>query len=265
MRSFTFWKWLAHAAEFARGLLTPARAALAFVTVFTLAFSGVYLGTPGGFSGMAALASTSDVRLEAEKPKKRLVIGIDLSQSNPIVDDAAFAKKLADRVSDTITGMGFASEVHVRTFGSYETSANNFHYDAVLSIHQRPEAVAAEVAKLIASTPALVEKGIWRAQAKTNILAFLDNASVSFGCAGMPTTIVLLSDGMEDSEYAHLAKPNAELPMPDGTPFKGCSELQVLGLGQGQDSPEKTRQLRATWTRWAHEAGFASFIGLNDW
>lgn len=265
MPSSTFWKWLARAASFALGLFSPGRAALAFVTVFTLGFSGVYLDTPGGLSGMAAWAGTSDVRLEAEKPKKRLVIGIDLSQSNPIVDDAQFAKKLADRVSETITGMGFASEVHVRTFGSYETSANNFHYDAVLSIHQRPEDVAAEVAKLITSTPALVEKGVWRAQAKTNILAFLDNASQSFGCAGMPTTIVLLSDGIEDSEYAHLAHANAELPAPADRPFKGCSELQILGLGQGQESPEKTRQLRATWTRWAHDAGFASFVGLNDW
>jgi hypothetical protein len=265
MRSFTFWKWLASAADVARALLSPSRAALAFVTVFTLGFSGVYLDTPGGVSGVAAWAGTSDVRLEAEKPKKRLVVGIDLSQSNPIVDDAQFARKLADRVTDMIAAMGFASEVHVRTFGSYETSANNFHYDAVLSIHQRPEMVAAEVAKLISSTPALVEKGVWRAQAKTNILAFLDNAGQSFGCSGVPTTIVLLSDGIEDSEYARLAQPNAELPAPEGTPFKGCSELQILGLGQGQESPEKTRQLRVTWTRWAQAAGFASFVGLNDW
>ena len=264
MRNFTFWKWLASAAEHARAF-GAMRVLLGLVTVFTVAFSVAFLGTPGGLAGMTARAGTTDVRLEAEKPKKRLVIGIDLSQSNPIVNDAQFARKLADRMVGMITVLGFASEVHVRTFGSYETSANNFHYDAVLSIHQRPEAVAAEVARLVASTPALVEKGAWRAQAKTNILAFLDNAGQSFGCSGMSTTIVLLSDGLEDSEYAHLMRENAELPAPDDTPFKGCAELQILGLGQGQDSPEKTKQLRGTWTRWAHAAGFASFTGLNDW
>ncbi len=241
------------------------RILLAIVTVFTVAFSGFYLGTPGGFAGIAAWAGTGDARLEAEKPKKRLIIGLDLSQSNPIVSDKAFARKLAERVSSMIVGSGFASEIRVRTFGSYETSANNFHYDAVLSTHQRPEAVAAEVAKLIANTPALVESGVWRAQAKTNILAFLDNAGAAFGCAGMPTTIVLLSDGMEDSEYAHLARANAGLPAPEDTPFKGCAELQILGLGQGQDSPEKTHQLRGEWSRWAQAAGFGSFVGLNDW
>ena len=264
MRSFTFWKWLASAADRARRF-GAMRVLLGVVTVFTVAFSGAFLATPGGLAGVAAWAGTSDIRLEAEKPKKRLVIGIDLSQSNPIISDAQFARKLADRITTMVTELGFASEVHVRTFGSYETSANNFHYDAVLSIHQRPEAVGTEVARLVASTPALVEKGVWRAQAKTNILAFLDNAGQSFGCSGMPTTIVLLSDGLEDSEYAHLARGNAELPAPDDTPFKGCVELQILGLGQGQDSPEKTKQLRITWARWAHAAGFASFTGLNDW
>ena len=241
------------------------RILLAIVTLFAVVFSGLYLGTPGGFAGMAAWAAPSDARLEAEKPKKRIIIGLDLSQSNPIVSDVQFAAKLATRVSATIAESGFASEVHVRTFGSYETSANNFHYDAVLSTHQRPEDVAAEVSRLVASTPALVQKGVWRAQAKTNILAFLDNAGAAFGCAGMPTTIVLLSDGIEDSEYAHLARENAELPAPDDTPFKGCSELQILGVGQGQQSPEKTRRLRGEWSRWASAAGFGSFVGLNDW
>jgi hypothetical protein len=164
-----------------------------------------------------------------------------------------------------IVGLGFASEIHVRTFGSYETSANNFHYDAMLSVHQRPEDVAAEVEKLVANTPALVEKGVWRAQGKTNILAFLDNAGAAFGCANLPTNIVLLSDGIEDSEYSDLAHENAELPSPSGAAFKGCAELQILGLGQGQGSPEETKHLRSQWSRWASAAGFQAFSGLNDW
>lgn len=265
MRSFIFWKWLARGPR-------PASAPgampvlLALVTVFTVAFSVAFLGTPGGFAGIAALAApSSDVRLEAEKPKKRLIIGLDLSQSNPLIADKAFAQKLAERVSKMIAELGFASEVHVRTFGSYETSANNFHYDAQLSIRQRSDAVATEVAKLISSTPALVEKGMWRAQGKTNIIAFLDNASNAFTCAGMSTTIVLLSDGIEDSEYANLSQNDSSLPAPSDTPFKGCAELQILGLGQGQESPEKTKHLRSEWSRWARAAGFGSFVGLNDW
>lgn len=263
MHSFISWKWQAHKAWFLR--FGAMRILLGVVTAVTVMFGVAYLGTPGGLPGMAAWAASNDIRMEATKPAKRLVIGLDLSKSNPLISDHAFAQKLAERVSDMIVGLGFASEIHVRTFGSYETSANNFHYDAVLSVHQRPEDVAAEVAKLVANTPALVEKGVWHAQGKTNILAFLDNAGAAFGCANVPTTIVLLSDGIEDSEYAHLAHENAELPAPSDAAFKGCAELQILGLGQGQGSPEETKHLRAEWSRWAGAAGFQTFSGLNDW
>ncbi len=264
MPSFIFWNWRTRRANRSRapGVM---RVLLAVVTAATLAFGVTYLGAPGGLAGMAAWAAPNDIRMEATKPAKQLVIGLDLSKSNPLISDKAFAGKLAERVSQMIIGLGFASEVHVRTFGSYETSANDFHYDAVLSVHQRPEDVATEVSRLIASTPALVQKGVWHAQEKTNILAFLDNASNAFGCANLPTTIVLLSDGIEDSEYAHLAHANATLPSPGDTPFKGCTELQILGLGQGQDSPEKTKHLRGEWSRWASAAGFQAFLGLNDW
>ncbi|MBU6297594.1 MAG: hypothetical protein KJS68_05055, partial [Alphaproteobacteria bacterium] len=97
------------------------------------------------------------------------------------------------------------------------------------------------------------------------ILAFLDNLSQSIGCAGMPTTIVLASDGIEDSDYARLTRRGAHLPPPDGRPFQGCAAFEILGLGQGADSPRLTSYLRSEWGRWALAAGFARFQGLNDW
>ncbi len=110
-----------------------------------------------------------------------------------------------------------------------------------------------------------MRSGKWKSQDNTNILAFLDNISQSIGCAGMPTTVVLASDGIEDSEYVRLQKADAHLPAPDGRPFRGCAEMQILGIGQGTHSPMETTHLRAEWTRWAAAAGFAKFLGLNDW
>ena len=196
---------------------------------------------------------------------RRIVIGIDLSKSNPLIDNPAFAAKVAHRIAGQVRSLGFASEVHVRTFGNFDASSNTFYYDAVISTHARPENVAAEIDKLISGTPLLVERGKWKAQNNTNIVAFLDNAVTSIGCAGMATTIVLASDGIEDSEYAKLSLEDAHLPTPDGTPFKGCTELQILGVGQGTRSPTQTVRLRTQWTRWARAAGFAKFVGLNDW
>ncbi len=196
---------------------------------------------------------------------ERLVIGLDLSKSNPLIADPRFAAKVGARVADRIRTLGFASEVHVRTFGSYDGGANDFHYDAVLSVRERPERVAADVERLIAGTPLLIARGRWQAQDWTNILAFLDNVSHSVGCGGMPTTVILASDGVEDSEYARLEHRRAHLPPPDGAPFAGCAELQILGLGQGMRSPSETVRLREEWARWAGAAGFARFAGLNDW
>ncbi|HEX3810516.1 MAG TPA: hypothetical protein VHW02_12560 [Rhizomicrobium sp.] len=201
----------------------------------------------------------------AQLPARRIVVAIDLSKSNPLIDNAGFAAKVAQRVADQIRGLGFASEVHVRTFGNYDASSNNFHYDVTISIHHRPEDVAAEVEKLIAATPMLVKSGKWTAQGHTNILAFMDNVSQSIGCAGMPTQIILASDGVEDSEYVRLAKADTHLPPPQGKPFAGCAELQILGLGEGDNSPTQTVRIRGEWNGWAKAAGFSKFQGLNDW
>jgi hypothetical protein len=202
---------------------------------------------------------------EAAIAPRRLIIGLDISKSNPLVDDQAFAAKVALRIANVVRGLGMASEVHVRTFGSYDASSNNFYYDARISARNRPEVVAAEIRKLIAGTPLLVKSGKWVSQSNTNILAFLDNVSQSIGCAGMPTTVVLASDGIEDSEYVRLQQSDAHLPAPSGRPFRGCAEMQVLGIGQGTKSPIVTTRLRAEWTRWAAAAGFGHFVGLNDW
>lgn len=202
---------------------------------------------------------------EAERPAERLVIGLDLSRSNPLIADRQFAAKVAERIAERVRKLGFASEVHVRTFGSFDASANPFYYDTVISARSRPDAVAAEIEKLIAGTPELVAEGKWQAQARTNILAFLDNVARSEGCSGLPTTVILASDGIEDSQFARLDDPADHLPAPDGKPFAGCAALEILGVGEGTRSPLKTARLRAEWTRWAHEAGFARFEGLNDW
>jgi hypothetical protein len=170
---------------------------------------------------------------QAQLTPQRVVIGIDLSKSNPLINEPEFASRVGARVANIVRGLGFASEVHVRTFGSYDATSNNFHYDTVISVRNRPDDVAAQVEKLIAGTPALIERGKWVAQNRTNILAFLDNVSQSIGCSGMPTTVILATDGIEDSVYARLDDPDDHLPAPEGKPFAGCTELQILGVGEG--------------------------------
>jgi hypothetical protein len=240
------------------------RAMLAAVTVAALGGGGAmtFAATHQAEPRLIQAAYGDD---QAAIAPKRVIIGLDLSKSNPLIDNPAFAAKVAARIANIVRAMGFASEVHVRTFGNFDATSNNFYYDTLISTRARPDQVGAEIEKLISGTPLLVANGKWRAQDNTNILAFLDNAAESIGCSGMPTTVVLASDGIEDSEYARLQKDTAHLPAPEGRPFRGCAELQILGLGQGTRSPIETVRLRSEWSRWAAAAGFAKFTGLNDW
>jgi hypothetical protein len=216
--------------------------------------------------GGALLLDTAGAQDEAPPPPpRRVIIGLDLSLSNPLIADPAFAAKVAQRIAGEVRGLGFGSEVHVRTFGNYDAVSNTFAYDAVLSVRDRPENVAADVGRLIAATPILVQQGKWRAQQHTNILAFLDNLSHYPGCGGMPTAILLATDGIEDSTYADLDHASSHLPLPEGRPFRGCADFEILGLGQGTRSPRETTRLRAEWQGWSDAAGFQHFVGLNDW
>ncbi len=234
---------------------------LAFATAFGLAGGGV-MAVEATRQATVVEAALGDEPVHAHR---RLIIGLDISKSNPLVDNRAFAAKVGARIANIVRGLGMASEVHLRTFGSYDAGSNNFYIDLLISRENLPADVADKIETLIADTPRLVRSGKWKSQNNTNILAFLDNVSQSIGCGGLPTTVVLASDGIEDSEYTRLERRDAHLPPPQGRPFRGCAEMEILGLGQGTRSPSETTRLRGEWDRWATEAGFARFVGLNDW
>src|SRR5690242_9529387 len=115
------------------------RAMLAFTTAFGL------IG--GGLMAKDAIESAPKVEqasfFDADTPlqAKRIIIGLDISLSNPLIEDQNFASKVAVRIASMVSGMGFASEVHVRTFGAYDASENSFYFDQVLSTRARPENV----------------------------------------------------------------------------------------------------------------------------
>jgi hypothetical protein len=202
---------------------------------------------------------------EGEGEIRRLVIGLDLSKSNPMINDAAYSMKVARRVSSLIKELGFRSEVYVRTFGSFGGDENTLQLDQVVSSRNRPELLAKNIELLISGTPTLVSRGTWQPQDRTNIIGFLENMAQVVDCSNMSTTYVLASDGIEESEYANMKRQSASLPVPSGNQFAGCDELLILGLGQGTDSPSETARLRQEWTQWAQSAGFKRFSGLNDW
>ena len=213
--------------------------------------------------------SAKEQSQESIMTPERVVIGLDLSTSNPLVDDKMYAAKLAQRVSAQIKNLPPRSEVWVRTFGVYDANSNNLRFNEIVSARNRPEKVANGIETLVANIPTLIDRGIIKGQPNTNIIGFLENMTQVADCSdGMKTTFILLTDGVEESEYANMRNASAQLPASIMVSDSAqCQELQILGLGQGLGSPSETRRLREIWSDWSAGVGrpFIRFVGLNDW
>lgn len=216
------------------------------------------------------LALTVGAAVQAAEPAKgaaprQVVIGLDLSKSNPLVSDDGYAARVAERLSRELSALPIRSRVIVRTFGVYNATSNHLKIDQTISGRARPEDVAEGISKLVANLPALVSQGKLKAQMKTNIVPFLETMSHVVDCSAMETKVILLTDGAEDSEYGKLTRRGGSLPAPRQRLYDGCDQLQVLGIGQGFNSPKTTAHFQEAWKGWSQGAGFASFIGLYDW
>ncbi|ABS63247.1 hypothetical protein Plav_1628 [Parvibaculum lavamentivorans DS-1] len=201
--------------------------------------------------------------VDAPARPQTVIVGLDLSKSNPLVMDAAYAARVGQRTADELDTLPVRSRIMLRTFGSYDSSANALKIDEVISSRAKPETVAEGIGALISAMPKLVGEGKLKAQGYTNIVSFLETTSQLVDCEASDVRIILLTDGFEDSEYAKLAG-GGSLPRPQAL-YPGCAELMMLGVGQGGGSPTVTKRVSAQWQGWAEAAGFRKFTGLYDW
>ncbi|MBP6011836.1 MAG: hypothetical protein KBA31_06370 [Alphaproteobacteria bacterium] len=218
--------------------------------------------------GLAAMINANAYpNYGAPNPPRTLVIGIDLSTSNPLIRDEAFAYRVSERIRPLIANLAPHSRVLLRSFGSYNSAANSpLTLDIVIAPKTaRAEDMATLIGSVVAGVPQMVRKGKIQAQNATNIVPFLLNVANVVDCHAMPTQVILASDGVEDSQVANLSRRSSTLPAPNVAPFPGCEELTILGIGRGLNSPGDTERLRGEWAFWAQAAGFQRFSGLNDW
>lgn len=239
-------------------------AATARVIVLAMIVGGAIFGWRTWGPELDAVLPSAKIETTSEPPRT-LVIGLDMSASNPLVKDDTYAGRVADRVKPTIASLPLRSVVLVRTFGVYDASSNVLRIDEVMSARAKPDEFAEGIHKLISSIPELVRKGKLNQQMKTNIVPFLMTMVRAVDCDENPTTFVLLTDGVEDSEVGRLTRTGGSLPKPSKQLFGNCEELFIFGLGQGLNSPTATEKLRNTWAKWAEAAGFDAFSGLYDW
>ncbi|MEX0839502.1 MAG: hypothetical protein WD034_08220 [Parvibaculum sp.] len=223
--------------------------------VAALSLAAAFLSAPF----LAAKAGAVDV---PPRPQT-VVIGLDLSRSNPLVDDEAYAARVAARMVSEIDKLPVRSRVMVRTFGAYDSGANPLKVDEVISARSRPESVAEGISALVSALPQLVAEGKLKAQDWTYIVSFMETMSHQVDCTAGDVRVILLTDGFEDSEQARMLR-GGSLPKPEPY-YQGCTELMMLGVGQGGGSPAVTKRAREQWEHWAEAAGFQRFTGLYDW
>lgn len=223
----------------------------------------------GFVAGLASLVLQANATpgIGPANPPRTIVIGIDLSGSNPLVRDDNFAYKVSERIRPIIAGLAPRSRVVLRSFGSYNSSANSpLSLDILIAPKTaRAEDMSTLIGSVVAGVPQMVRQGRLQTQTSTNIVPFLMNVARVVDCRAMPTQVILASDGLEDSQVANLSRRSATLPAPTVAPFPGCEELAILGIGRGLNSPGDTERLRGEWESWSRAAGFQHFVGLNDW
>ena len=110
---------------------------------------------------IAALGTTKAGSMNANwadpKDPERLVIGLDMSASNPLVDDKNHARKVASRVAEFVRALPVKSEVIIRPLGVYNSASNErLRIDSRISSKNRPEDLALKIEQLIGNIPDLV-------------------------------------------------------------------------------------------------------------
>lgn len=185
-----------------------------------------------------------------------LTIGIDLSGSNPLLSQEAFAAQAGQHAAEAIKRLKEGDVVRVRTFGARSDAANLPVHSATIGRRNRPSEVGNAVAAYLRRLPGQAGKG----QPSTNILAFLELGS-GFGCE-TNGAVLLITDGIESSSVVSakaLLDGKAVLPAP-GPNLRGCA-LTFYGLGAGWEL-QQVKNLKVAWSQWAKKAG-ADFRAIS--
>lgn len=215
------------------------------------------------FALMACLCSVLVV-FDAQAAKT-VIVGLDQSNSAPLVTDSSFPRKAAKRVYDIIRRLEYGDTVVLRSFGEYVKRKNSLTQDFHLTRRLNPEGVARSVSKFIAGYGP--DGHAIEEEQTTNILGFLENMAAEHPCAEHEVVFVLISDGLEFSElsnaYEIIKTGKGALARLELTDFERC-DLEILGFGYGI-GPVGVQRLRRAWMAWSKAERFKSRKFLNDW
>jgi len=206
---------------------------------------------------------------EASEVHKRVMIGLDVSNTSQLVTNEKFAERAAAKLMQIVEGLTYRDEVVINLFGEYGKSDETYNMSFVISRKVSPQKLALELGQLVSSVAKLVEEKKISSHENTNILAYLNEMNTSYPCSQKPTAYVLVTDGLEFSvianSYELIKSAGKTFPAPDMNSYQGCS-ITMLGIGGDDvDDPILVERLRRMWSGWLTVAGFDGISLLRTW
>ena len=221
-----------------------------------VALTGSLLGLFAFASLFGCSPSESSSKFDS---RRHLLIGIDISGSNKLIEDQKIANKAAEKIKESVSVFNLGDAVYIRTFGSYGMS-NNLRSDYKVDRKEPPKKIAENLERFVKNLPQVVAEGRWPAGGTTHLVAFLEDESELLDCQNPNTEIWLFSDGIEASPGVSpraLELGNIQLPKARTRSLRGCT-VTIFGIGQTHDKPpsrDKTRNLIDAWETWSNDAG----------
>lgn len=230
---------------------------------------------------LAALAAVSLSSTAFAGPSV-LVVGIDVSQSNPLLLAGAqfdqYRLNSKQRVRDAVNQLEAGSVLMIRTFGDNLATPRALGVADVTIIplgRHAPDprlrtlesyraAVADEAARKVDQAIALAQA---HADPYTRITRFLEALSAPVSALAVfqnpvagpqprDVRFLLLTDGVEDDPPNRLAR-GANLPAASAARYQRCTELKMVGFAQAATTMTRAAEthMRDEWTRWAATLG----------
>lgn len=184
-----------------------------------------------------------------------LVVGLDISTSNPLVRDDAFAREVGAQVQRQIEDMQPGDRVIIETFGLHGIAMGQ-KIELPISRRHNPGKVAHFASQIISAVPRMVREGKLAPHPATNILSFLELRTEREGCND--TVFFIATDGFESSDA--VSGTNV-LPTPASAYLTGCS-VTLTGVGGGTQETVAARNLKDLWLAYLRDAG-ANPITVN--
>jgi len=192
-----------------------------------------------------------------------LYVLVDVSSSSAAQGDDAFGKGVRNRVGDAVEKLKLGDSITVYELGSRTADRFVSHPTIASGYKLHLKAAGKQVVQQMQDIAA-----IYRAKGGdggTNLLLTLQNLQPD--CASGRSTILIVSDGVEESEAYSVSRPLAtgkpvNLPSPSGPILQGC-RVVFLGFGvsadasgTGQVLPDTMlNALRKGWEKYLKEAG----------